>query len=240
MFESRVVEAVHDLVSADPARCDSTALAALVATSGRVRAWLDAYDVRLAQRAADLAATGTGSSPSNVLAGGGHRSGRDAAQAARRADTCALLPDVHAALAAGQVSAGHVDAITHTARALDDAGRAELANLHPTLVDKAAGSSVEAFSRDMDRLQRLLSRDDGVGQLERNRRNRNLRRWRDRHRGVCHTHLELDDETDARVAAALDAALAAAKARQQDPDVTFDQLQADTLVDLITRPDGAS
>ncbi|MGH9271429.1 MAG: hypothetical protein ACRDZ2_09155, partial [Ilumatobacteraceae bacterium] len=196
MFESRVVEAVRDLVSADVASCDSPQLAALVATSGRVRSWLDAYDVRLAQRAADLAATGAGSSPSDVLAGGGRRSGRDAAQTARRADTCALLPDVHAALTSGTVSAGHVDAITRTARALDDDGRAELAALQPALVDKAAGSSVEAFGREMDRLQRLLSRDDGVGQLERNRRTRNLRRWRDRHTGVCHTHLELDNETD--------------------------------------------
>ncbi len=39
------------------------------------------------------------------------------------------------------------------------------------------------------------------------------------------------------MAATLDAAVAAAKARHQDPDLTFDQLQADTLVELITRPD---
>ena len=66
-----------------------------------------------------------------------------------------------------------------------------------------------------------------------------MRRWVDRTTGMCHTHLELDAETDARVAASLDAAVAAAKTRQQDSNLTFDQLQADTLVDLITRPDTA-
>ena len=108
------------------------------------------------------------------------------------------------------------------------------------LVDKAAASSVEAFSRDMGRLERILSRDDGLSKQARNRRHRNVRRWVDRNTGMCHTHLQLDAETDASVAAALDAAIAAAKTRQQDWDLTFDQLQADTLVDLITRTPGAA
>ena len=40
-----------------------------------------------------------------------------------------------------------------------------------------------------------------------------MRRWADRITGMCHTHLELDPETDARVAAAFDAAVSAARAR---------------------------
>ena len=91
----------------------------------------------------------------------------------------------------------------------------------------------------MGRLERILSGDDGLSKQARNRRDRNVRRWVDRTTGMCHTHLQLDAETDARVAATLDAAVAAAKTRQQDPDLTFDQLQADTLVELITRPDTA-
>ena len=91
----------------------------------------------------------------------------------------------------------------------------------------------------MARLERILSGDDGLSKQARNRRHRNVRRWVDRTTGMCHTHLQLDAETDARIAASLDAAIAAAKTRQQDPNLTFDQLQADTLVDLITRPDNA-
>ena len=91
----------------------------------------------------------------------------------------------------------------------------------------------------MGRLERILSGDDGLSKQARNRRDRNVRRWVDRTTGMCHTHLQLDAETDARVAATLDAAVAASNANQQDPDLTFDQLQADALVELITRPDTA-
>ena len=52
---------------------------------------------------------------------------------------------------------------------------------------------------------------------------------------MCHTHLQLDPETDAKLAAALDAAaVAAARARHQDADVDFDHLKTDALVELIT------
>ena len=54
---------------------------------------------------------------------------------------------------------------------------------------------------------------------------------------MCHTHLQLDAETDAKVAAALDASITAARAERQDPNLTFDQLQVDALVDLIIRPE---
>ncbi len=234
------MEEVHHLVSVDVATADGSELATLVAASGRVRAWLDAVDVRIAQRAAQLAAAGVAPCASDVVADGGRRSGREAGAVARRAGACDLLPDVHTALSNGDLSAGHVDAIARTAAALDDTGRSELAALQPALVAKAANSSVEAFSREMARLERILSGDDGLSKQQRNRRHRNVRRWVDRTTGMCHTHLQLDAETDAKVAAALDAAVAASKARHQDPDLTFDQLQADTLVELITRPDNAA
>ena len=127
---------------------------------------------------------------------------RDAGAVTRRAGACDLLPDVHAALAAGDLSAGHVDAIARTAANLDDTGRHELAALQPALIAKAAAATVEAFSRDMGHLERTLSGDDGLSKHARHRRDRNVRRWVDRTTGMCHTHLQLDAETDARVAAA--------------------------------------
>ncbi len=238
MFRHEVLSEVSDLISADPACCARPELDALVTTSARVRSWLDAYDVRLAQRATDLAAAGAGSGAADVLANVGRRCARDAAAAARRAQVCDLLPDVHQALADGRLSAGHVDALAHAAASLDDAGRAELADLQPALIANASAMPVDAFGRDVRRLERLLSPDDGLSEVERNRRNRKVRRWKDRETGVCHTHLELDAETDAKVAAALDAAVAAARSGQQDTGLTFDQLQADALVELITRQHG--
>jgi hypothetical protein len=71
---------------------------------------------------------------------------------------------------------------------------------------------------------------------ERRRRQRSLCRWTDRQTGMCHTHLELDPETDARVAAALDAAVTAERAADEASGQarTFDQLKADAAVALIT------
>ena len=51
---------------------------------------------------------------------------------------------------------------------------------------------------------------------------------------MCHTHLQVDPETDARIATALDAAVATARAAAQGDDVDFDHLKADALVGLIT------
>ena len=129
---------MRQLASVDVATCDGAGLAALVTVSGRVRSWLDAVDVAIAQRAGELAAAGVAPCPSDVVADGGRRTARDAGAVARRAGACELLPDVHAALAAGDLSAGHVDAIARTAAALDDAGRNELAALQPTLIANAS------------------------------------------------------------------------------------------------------
>lgn len=83
-------------------------------------------------------------------------------------------------------------------------------------------------------MERILSPDDGLAAHEANRRPAGSSGGRIGWRG--HTHPELDAETDANVAAALDAAVATARAKEQDRDLTFDQLQAGVLVDLITRP----
>jgi hypothetical protein len=72
------------------------------------------------------------------------------------------------------------------------------------------------------------------------RRQRNVRRWVDRHSGMCKTMLSLDPLDDAKVWTAFNAAIAAARAVNQDGDErTWDQLQADAIVDHITRPTGA-
>ena len=180
-----------------------------------------------------------------MLAGDGRRSAKDAAAAVGRAGVCDLLPGVHDALATGAVSAGHADALARVSRELDDAGRSQLKELEETLVESASTSSVEAFEREMRDLSRILAGDDGLGRHERLRRQRAVERWVDRNTGMCHTHLQLDPEADARVSAALDAAIAAEQAKPDDDESrTFDQLKADAIVALLTgarnpRPAGA-
>jgi Domain of unknown function (DUF222) len=234
MYETGIVALVGELADTDPAACDRDGLASLVAMSQRVRAWLDAFDVRVALHAARLAEHGSCDPASSLLTGGGRRSVREADAAARRAAVCSDLPKVHDALAGGRMSAGHVDAVARLAGELDDAARAELKDLQSAVVQSASVMPVETFEREMSKLGRVLSRDDGVSRMARLRQQRCVRRWIDRVSGMCHTHLQVDPETDARIASVLDAAVASARAAAQGEDVEFDHLKADALVGLIT------
>ena len=49
---------------------------------------------------------------------------------------------------------------------------------------------------------------------------------------MCHTHIALDPEADAKIASVFDAAVAAERSKPDDAR-TFDQLQADVVVELI-------
>ena len=105
-----------------------------------------------------------------------------------------------------------------------------------SLVAVAATSTVDAFERHVADLA-AASRVTG-SPPERLRAQRSLRRWTDRETGMCHTHLTLDPEADAMVSAALDAAIAAERAKP-DSGRSFDQLRADAFVTLVTSRAGA-
>jgi hypothetical protein len=79
-------------------------------------------------------------------------------------------PAVHDALAGGEMSAGHVDALARLVENLDDAGRSELKTLESTLVASATRQSVEHFARECRGLERILSGDDGTSRLESQKR----------------------------------------------------------------------
>ena len=139
MSNHPIAAAVAVLVAADPAGCDRVALSGLIVDAQRVRSWLDALDATLARRAAELDEPG-------LVSGGGRRSSREAATVAARGDTCAAMSELHEALAAGTVAAGHVDAIARVAGQLDDDTRTELLSQATELVDTAAGRRWTASS----------------------------------------------------------------------------------------------
>src|SRR5262245_9890051 len=234
MYGNGVVELVAELAGADPLCCDRDGLADLVAKSQRVRSWLDALDARIALRSRRLADQGACEAPGALLAGEGRRSAKDAEGAAERAGVCEQLPSFHDALATGEVSSGHVDAVARLSAGLDDTARSELSNVEAVLLEAAKTKPVEDFARACRDLTRILSGDEGVSRLERLKQQRRVRRWVDRQSRMCKTLLELDPESDGKVAAALDAALAGERAKLQDATTTWEQVQADALVGLIT------
>ncbi len=222
------------LLVADPAQCGRGGLELLVRRSLRVRGWLDAFDARVAAQAARLAAEGASADSATVLGGGGRRSRRDAEAAAARGDVCARMPGVGDALADGTVTAGHVDALVNAARRLDDEARQRLADHEASLLAAASSLTPEQFERECQHLARNLTGDDGLSRHERMRRDRNVRRWVDRHTGMCKTLLSLDPLTDAQAWTAINGAIAATRATNQTGDErSWDQLVADVVVDLL-------
>ncbi len=234
MFATDLAASVDRTLCAERVVCDQAALAELAALSLQARARLDAFDASVAMFAAELAAAGRCEGPEVLLAVGGRRSVREAKAVADRGVVCGLLPELHDALSAGTVSAGHVDAVARVASRLDDDARTELVGHAMSVLQWAQGMAVEAFERKVCRFGRMLARDDGVGEHERMRRQRSVRRWVDRQDGMCHTHITLDPEADARFSAALDAAVAAEQAKPDDEARTFDQLKADAFINLVT------
>ncbi len=216
MLASDLVEVVRSVAATDAASCDAGELNALSAGVHRLRCWLDSVDAALVARAGELALAG------------GRRSCREADVVLDRAVVCAAMPEVHAALAAGTLSAGHADAIARAATRLDDEERSELVARAPELVEQAASMSVDVFGRRVRDLARRISRDDGLRHHERLRSQRTVRRWMDR-QGMCHTQLSVDPETDARLSAVFDAAVAAEKAKPDDGR-SFDQVRADAFM----------
>ncbi len=203
----------------------------------RVRGWLDAVDARHRRtRAAELADQGRGEAAATVLAGGGRRAKRDAEAAAARGGVCQRMPKLAEALAEGVIGAGHVDAVAKAARQLDDDGKTKLAKHAEALVNAASSMSPEQFDREVGDLARDLAGDGGLSRHEQLRRQRNVRRWVDKHTGMCKTLLSLDPLDDAKVWTAFHAAIGAARAVNQDGDErSWDQLQTDAIVDHITR-----
>src|SRR4051812_6410299 len=220
MLASDLVEVTRSVAATDPATSDAGELRSIAAGVHRLRCWLDAVDAAVVARSAELASAG------------GRRSSREADVIAERSAVCTAMPEVHEALAAGTLSAGHADAIARASNRLDDDERVELAAQASSLVDQAASTSVDAFSRKVRDLARRISRDEGLRHHEKLKSQRAVRRWMDRE-GMCHTQISLDPEADARLSAAFDAAVAAERAKP-DTGRTFDQLRADAFMNLVT------
>ncbi len=145
MLASDLVEVMRSVAVTDPATCDAAGLATLADEAHRLRCWLDSIDAALVARRRELASAG------------GRRSSREADVVSERATVCEAMPEVHAAMAAGTLSAGHADAIARACNRLDDDERVELAAMAPELVTQAASTSVDAFARKVRDLARRIS-----------------------------------------------------------------------------------
>ena len=211
MEDRGVGEAIAGLLAVDVAGCDRAGLAGVVKLAQRVRGWVDAVDVAIARRTRELAAEGRSESAAEVLTGYGRRSTRETRAASDRSEVCEQMPGFETALADGEVSSSHVDAVANASKGLDDAGRERLGELQDALLGFARIEPVGVFERRCRLLSKRLAGDEGESELDRQKRAVSVRRWVDKPSGMHHTHLTLDPERDAKLWSAIDAQLATLK-----------------------------
>ena len=156
-----------------------------LAALDRLSAWCEAQRF-LVVRALDSEGLG------RVVDEGPARSPHEAEALRRRASTAEAAPEFAAALASGDVSAGHLDQLAHTLRRLNEAQRAELLSESRRLLAVARESNPSAFGRMLRREERRLGRSPSDTQLEEQQRSVRLRRRTDRDTGMRVYTLSLD------------------------------------------------
>ncbi len=229
---------VHELVEAvgglDPACRDRAVLSAVLASSARLRAWLDGRDVALAAQLEQVS-----SYPEKVLADASRTSLKDADRTLKRAQTTRVLPDLGEALADGAVSGVHVDVAGRALGQLEPRQQDALVERAGWLVGIAERSTPDEFRLALSAEVRRIQADDGMARLERQRRATRLRTWVDRRDGMWCLSGRFDPETGVRLHGRLEAALSELFADQtpdgcpSDPCEKQDFLRARALVALL-------
>ncbi len=163
----------------------------------RVRGWLDSVEAKLAARAKTLAAEGTGGGARETLVLNGRRSGREAQKAAARSETLAANPELDDALANGDVSTDHIDALTRAVAPLPEAAQEELLT-DPEVIDAATRMSPDPFNTFVKKKARDLAEDEGEDTLQKQKNATKLRTWF-RKDGMLVINGEIDPETGNRL-----------------------------------------
>ncbi|MFZ4812232.1 MAG: hypothetical protein ACOYL9_12890, partial [Ilumatobacteraceae bacterium] len=104
MFEWDAINKVAALVTDGVDDADASTIADAIRLVARVRSCLDAFEIRLANRAEELNADGKCEPASSMLARNGRTSQKAGRRTAARAKAAAQAPAVQDALAAGEIT----------------------------------------------------------------------------------------------------------------------------------------
>jgi hypothetical protein len=226
---------IGELAALDVSGAERAELEAALGAVGRLRGWLDAFELRVARRLGEVA-----SFPEKVIADAGRCEVRAGDRVVQRATTAEQAPVFEAALEAGQVTTGHVDALGQALRRLGSAEQTRLLGDADRLVATAGRVTVEEFARRLGReVHRLATDSSAEDRLIRQRRATRLRTWVDRTDGMWCVHGRFDPDTGRRLHDRIDSALAALFAEAtpdtcpEDPGDKQDHLRALALAALV-------
>ncbi len=223
-------------LEAEIAGMPAEAVDALSAEIGTVNSWLVGVLAKVTARARRLQQQGQRSDPKKAAKRAG-LGDREAAQAAKRGDAMQKMPDALGALEDGSLGVGHADVLTCQANRLSGSKKKTFEEQSDQLVAQAIaeGLSVHDFESRCRKLVDRLLGDDGVDELEKQRRNSRARKWVNPNTGMGHIDGQWDPIRSEAVHKALDAEIAArvaAGAKNLTPRQR-DQLAAEALHALI-------
>ena len=134
-------------------------------------------------------------------------------------------------------AAGHVDAIAHATRHLDDELLAEFAAAQDDLLTDAGRMSVDGFERHCRDLARQLTAcrttESDADELDRQRAESRIERWVDQPTGMCHTHIVMDPVSDREFWSAVQQHRSRLRRRPQNRNISWHRLTVDALVAAV-------
>ena len=155
MTRATVIQTMEVLLDADLAAADTARCVELLSGVRRARGWLDEFEACVSTQMRCLATTpatpGGGAGVSDAHGSAGRTSVAQGRRKDRRSKILDEAPSFGDALAAGTISAEHVDALANATAGVDDAVKSVLLDQHDALVAAAASKTPEQFARALPR-----------------------------------------------------------------------------------------
>ena len=229
--------ALAELVDNDPACADRAQLGELMRLARKVRGFLDGYDIACARRARHLNAQGQSESAFGMFLDSGCGSGKEAHANELREGVCGELPEFEDALAAGDVSKDHLDAIARNIKNLTDQERGDLKGRTDEVLESATGHTAEAFDKHLKtiitQIKNQYRPDSDLEEHERQRRNSNITDWVDKTTGMHKTLIELDPLRHDEWSRLYRAHLNRLRAQPGSSSKTWQQLKVDAFLATV-------
>ena len=168
---------------------DVAACRAELAAITSVRAVLAARELRVTQRLDDLSADTEGELATHTKS-----TASKAGKVRRRKKTCDDVPQLGEALAEGETTEAHVDAVGRALADLSGEDQARLAGCGDEIRAKAAELAEAAFREWLARKVREVRTEDGLRRLERQKAAARAKTWTDQD-GMLNLHAKFDPET---------------------------------------------
>jgi hypothetical protein len=203
MNSSVVIERVSALASCDISICSTAELRDRLSDIRNLRSWLDFLQSQVVASLSDRDSV----MPEVELIRESGLSTSDVRKVMARTETIGSVPVFGEALAEGNVTSAHVDALSSGLKILGEQSD-KLIERAPELLVTAQTMTADEFTKFVRRTAQTLTDDGGVSRFEKQRRQTFLRHWVDAD-GMTNLFGKFDPERGSVVAALLDAGVEA-------------------------------